>query len=129
MNGSEPASIVFQDDATVAFMDIRQFNPGHTLVVPRRHIADIRELDAETGAAIMATAVRIARAVDTAFPNQGLSIWHSVGPAANQEIPHFHFHIHPRLLGDGLFRTYPRRPDETDRATLEAYADRLRKHL
>lgn len=129
VTGRETASIVFEDETTVAFMDVRQFHPGHTLIVPRRHIADILELDAATAAAIMAAAIRIARAVDAAFPNQGLTIWHSMGPAANQEVPHFHLHIHPRLLGDRLFRPYPRLPDEPQRSTLDAHAARWRQHL
>lgn len=69
----------------MAFVDLRQFNVGHTLVIPREHIQDVRGLDEVTGAALMATTARIARAVSTAFPNDGLSLWQSIGPAAFQE--------------------------------------------
>lgn len=51
--GTEPASIVCENDLAVAFVDLRQLNPGHVLVIPRRHLPDIRELDDATGAAVM----------------------------------------------------------------------------
>ncbi len=48
-NGTRPASIVYEDELTMAFIDIRQFHSGHTLVIPRRHVCDIRHLDETTG--------------------------------------------------------------------------------
>jgi histidine triad (HIT) family protein len=90
MAGRAPGDVIYQDDLTVAFIDPRQYHPGHVLVVPRKHINDIRELDPTIGARLMNTLIRIARAVDRAFPSEGMSVWHSVGPAAFQEIPHMH---------------------------------------
>lgn len=121
-----PASVVFEDPLTVAFLDQRQFHPGHTLVVPRRHLADVRELDHATGAALMATVARIARAVGRAFPAPGLSLWHAIGEAASQEVPHLHIHVHPRLPGDDLLRVYPRAPATPDSETLERHAACIR---
>jgi len=126
---SKPASIVVEDERTIAAVDLRQFHPGHILVIPRQHINDVRDLDPETGAAVMATVTRVARAVAHAFPNQGLSLWHSIGEAADQEVPHMHIHIHPRLLGDGLLRIYPSLAPEPERATLEQYAALVKVHL
>jgi histidine triad (HIT) family protein len=83
---------------------------GHTLVIPRQHLRDVRELDGATGAALMASVARLARAVTVTFPNRGLSVWHSIGEAADQEVPHLHFHVHPRMPGDGLLRVYPSAP-------------------
>lgn len=129
VQGTRPASIVYEDDLTVAFVDLRQFHPGHTLVIPRRHIPDVRDLDPTTGAALMATVSRITRAVDAAFPNEGLSLWHSIGPAAFQEVPHLHIHIHPRKTGDRFLRVYPGEPPTSDRATRDSYAARIRECL
>ena len=126
---SAPASIVWEDDLTLAFMDVRQFHPGHTLVIPRRHVQDIRELDAATGAALMAALVRISRAVAAAFPNQGLSLWHSMGEAALQEVPHLHVHVHPRLPGDGLLRIYPAPAAVPEDSLRERHAAALRACL
>ena len=126
---TRPASIVYADELTMAFIDARQFHSGHTLVIPRQHIGDIRDLDDTTGAALMATVTRVTRAVDSAFPNEGLSLWHSIGPAAFQEVPHLHIHIHPRKTGDGILQVYPSRPATPDRATRDAYAARIRESL
>lgn len=127
--GTAPASIVYEDEHTLSFVDLRQFSPGHMLVVPRRHLADVRELDEATGAALMVTVAKIARAIGKAFPNQGLSLWHSIGPAAFQEVPHLHIHVHPRVHGDGLLRVYPGRLPESGRPERDRYAALVRKQL
>jgi histidine triad (HIT) family protein len=124
-----PASVVYEDELTLAFIDVRQFHPGHTLVMPRQHFADVRELDFETGAALMATVSRVTRAVSAAFPNEGISLWHSIGPAAFQEVPHLHIHIHPRRTGDDFLRVYPEKPTKADQVTRDEYAARIRECL
>jgi histidine triad (HIT) family protein len=129
VRGTRPASIVWEDELTVAFLDLRQFHAGHTLVIPRQHLRDARELDDPTGAALMASVSRITRAVAAAFPNQGLSVWHSIGEAADQEVPHLHFHVHPRIVGDQLLRIYPKYAPEPDPATRDSYAATLRAAL
>ena len=127
--GLSPAEIVLEDDRVIAIVDRRQFHPGHTLVMPRRHLHDVRELDHATGTALMWAVVRVTRAVGAAFPNQGLSLWHSIGEAAFQEVPHLHIHVHPRILGDAILRVYPRPAATPDMAILKEYADTLRAHL
>jgi histidine triad (HIT) family protein len=129
VRGTEPASIVWDDSLTMAFIDLRQFHVGHTLVIPKRHLNDVRELDSETGAALMATVTRVTRAVGSAFPNQGLSLWHSIGEAADQEVPHMHMHVHPRKMGDQLLRVYPSAPALPERQAQDEYAAILRVHL
>jgi histidine triad (HIT) family protein len=126
---TEVASIVWEDCLTMAFVDLRQFHAGHTLVVPKRHINDVRELDSETGAALMATVTRVTRAVAASFPNQGLSLWHSIGEAADQEVPHMHVHVHPRKLGDLMLRIYPSAPALPERQMQDEYAAILRAHM
>jgi len=127
--GSVPASIVCENELALAAVDLRQFHPGHTLVMPRQHFQDVRELDDTTGAALMAMVSRVSRAVGRAFPNQGLSVWHSIGEAAFQEVPHLHIHIHPRLIGDDVLHVYPQLPINEERSTLDSYAAILRAHL
>ncbi|MGV8940135.1 MAG: HIT family protein [Lysobacter sp.] len=129
VQGKEPASIVFEDELTMAFVDLRQFHPGHTLVIPRRHLHDVRDLDISTGTALMATVSRITRAVGSVFPNQGLSLWHSIGEAAFQEVPHLHIHVHPRMQGDGLLRVYPHAPDTPVKFARDRHAGLIREHL
>ena len=127
--GRTPATIVASDVLTVAFLDLRQFHPGHVLVVPRAHVADIRDADDATGTALIASVGRLARAIANTFPNDGLTVWHSIGPAAGQEVPHLHFHVHPRRWHDGMFRVYPGTPDHPDRKTLDEWGASLRAVL
>jgi len=129
ISGRAPATLVHRDARTIAFLDVRQANPGHVLIVPRAHVADIRDADRATAAAVMQSVARMARAVGRVFPTDGLSIWHSIGPAADQEVPHLHVHVHPRRHHDGLLRVYPRAPKRPRRATLDAWGARLRAAL
>ncbi len=126
--GTRPASVVWKDDLTLAFIDFRQFHAGHTLVIPRQHLRDVRELDDATAGAL-ALVTRITRAVARAFPSQGLSLWHSNGEAADQEVPHLHFHVLPRLRDDRMLRIYPSAPALPDRLIRDSYAQTLRSHL
>jgi histidine triad (HIT) family protein len=124
------ASVVAEDELTMAFVDLRQFHSGHVLVIPKKHFNDVRDLDERTGAAVMSMLARITRAVTKAFPNEGISIWHSIGEAAFQEVPHLHFHVHPRMHGDDFLRVYPGDlPVEADKKTCDAIAQRVREHL
>jgi histidine triad (HIT) family protein len=127
--GDVPASLVWEDEATLAFLDLRQFHAGHVLVIPRAHVPDIRVVDASTAESVMRTVVRVARAVDRVFPGDGLSIWHSAGEGANQEVPHLHIHIHPRHSGDDVLRVYPSSPPLPERASLDRWAASLRVEL
>lgn len=129
VRGLEPASLVCEDALTLAFVDLRQFHPGHVLVVPREHLHDVRDLDAATGAALMSMLSRVSRAVASVFPNEGLSLWHSIGEAGGQEVPHLHFHVHARLPGDGLLRIYPNEPGTPDKLARDAIAASVREYL
>jgi histidine triad (HIT) family protein len=126
--GEAEASVAYEDDATLAFMDLGQFAEGHTLVVPKRHVVDIFELDDATGAAVMAAAARVARGVDAAFSPHGVSIWQS-NRAPWQEVPHFHMHVLPRWREDGLLRFTPPNRDRPPRAELDRQAAAIRASL
>ena len=102
VEGREPSEVVFEDGETLAFMDINPANPGHTLVIPKRHVRDIYELDDETAAAVMRTTVRVSRAIKRALQPDGMNLVQSNERAASQDIFHFHIHIIPRWYGDGL---------------------------
>lgn len=125
--GTLPASFVHEDDQVVAFMDLRQAVPGHVLVVPRRHVETVFDLDEDTAAQLMRVAVRIARAAEAAFAPDGLNLWQSNREAGGQEVPHVHLHVEPRMAGDGLLRIYPDAlPAPAPRSELERLATSLR---
>jgi histidine triad (HIT) family protein len=123
--GTLPASVVADEPHALAIVDLRQFHAGHVIVISRAHVHDIRDADATTVAAVFDLTARVARAVQHAFTPEGLSLWHSAGEAANQEVPHLHVHIHPRRLHDQVLDVYPSPPTLPDRATLDAVRDRV----
>ncbi len=127
--GRLPATVIAEDAECIAFIDLRQFHDGHVLVIPRAHVADLRSATDHTAVAVMRMLVRVTRAVSERFPGDGLSIWHSAGPGAHQEVPHLHFHVHPRYVGDDVLRVYPTAPELPDRATLEVLGTTLRRAL
>jgi histidine triad (HIT) family protein len=126
--GRAEASVAYEDDATLAFMDLRQFHPGHTLVVPKRHIKDIYELDSETGGTLMVAVRLVAGAVRDAFQPHGINLWQSNG-APWQEVFHLHIHILPRWRDDGLLRFAPERLPRPPRPELDEQAARIRAAL
>lgn len=99
-----PAHIVYEDAATLAFMDRYPMRSGHTLVVPKRHSRDAFDISPEDAASAMRSAVRVARAVKAALGCDGVNIFQSSGSAAGQTVFHYHVHVLPRWRGDGLIK-------------------------
>ena len=122
-----PATVVHEDEHTLAFMDIGQVNPGHVLVAVKRHAENIFELDEAPGAAAFRAAARVARAIRAAFSPQGLSVYQANGKAAGQTVFHFHIHLVPRYDGDGMELTWPVK--NPPREKLGEYADKIRAKL
>jgi histidine triad (HIT) family protein len=100
-----------------------------TLVIPKRHIENIFELDDGTGAALTRTLVRVAGAVRAAFTPDGMNIWQSNGVAGGQEVFHLHFHVLPRSDQDGMLKFFPSRPGYPSRSELDEQAARIRSDL
>lgn len=99
----QPASLVYQDELCTAFMDIQPINPGHLLVVPNRHAANLVMLDPETGARLFQVAQRLAQAVRQSGVNcEGVNFFLADGEAAGQDVFHVHLHVIPRYRGDGF---------------------------
>lgn len=130
IEGRAAGSRVAEDAQVIAFMDLRQPLPGHVLVVPRRHVRTIHDLDVADAGALMAMAVRVARALRDADDAPGLTLWQSNGEAAGQEVPHVHLHLQPRRLRDGLYRLYPHGlPTPAPRTRLDELAAALRARI
>ena len=122
--GEIPSARVFEDELTLAFMDLGQVNPGHVLVASKRHAATLFDLTPDEAAALMRTAQRIALAVRAAFDPDGVMLLQANGAVAGQTVGHVHLHVVPRHAGDGIDFSWPRK--EPGPAALEGYAERLR---
>lgn len=99
--GDIPCDKVFEDDATFAFLDIRPINPGHVLVIPKVHHANIYDIPSDVFARVMETTRMLAPKIKSAMSADGINIGMNNDPAAGQVIFHAHVHIIPRFDGDG----------------------------
>jgi histidine triad (HIT) family protein len=122
-----PATVVHEDEHTLAFMDIGQVNPGHVLVAVKKHVENIFTLEDAQAAAVFCSAARVARAIRGAFEPQGLSVYQANGAAAGQTVFHLHLHLVPRYEGDGMALTWPVK--NPPREKLAEYAEKIRAKL
>jgi histidine triad (HIT) family protein len=100
--GEMPATIVDEDERTIAFMDIAPATRGHALVIPRAHAGDLLSVDPEDLWAVMVAARRLAARVKDRLGADGVNLINSCGAAAWQTVFHFHVHVIPRYDGDPL---------------------------
>jgi histidine triad (HIT) family protein len=126
-DGEIPSKKIYEDDATLAFMDINPLNTGHCLVVPKRHAATIWDADVADLQATIATAQKIAIALVAAVKPDGLNMLQANGAAAFQSVPHFHLHLIPRWVRDGKGFDWKLVPG--DRAQIATVGDRVRAAL
>ena len=125
--GEIPAARVYEDALTLAFMDMGQVNPGHVLVATKRHAATLLDITDSEAAAVMQTAQRVARAVQTVFDPPGLTLLQANGREGDQTVFHFHMHVVPRHAQDGIALTWPRK--EPGAQVLQDYARQLSAEL
>jgi len=120
--GEAPATVVDQDEHTVAFMDINPWHPGHALVVPRRHSESLLEVGEEDLGHAFAAAQRLAARMRERLGCERVILWNSCGAAAGQVVMHFHIHVIP---AESEGPELPRLPDASP-AEIDAAAAALR---
>ena len=122
--GEIPSSKVYEDDQVVAFLDISQVTPGHTLVVPKQHFRNLLEMDADSTSQLFARVPDIARKVMKATGAKGMNILNNNEEIAGQTVFHTHVHLAPRYEEtDGLqisFETH-----EPDFSALAQLAEKI----
>lgn len=105
-----PSAKVYEDEHSLAFLDINPVNPGHTLLVPKQHFANLYETSDETLRELMPVIKKLAIAVKKAVSADGINIGMNNDSAAGQLIFHAHIHIIPRHLEDGFKHWHSKRP-------------------
>jgi histidine triad (HIT) family protein len=125
--GTIPCLKLHEDDETLAFMDINPVHDGHCLVIVKAHHPTLFELPPAAFAAAGRTAIKLAAAVNAALKPDGLNLLQANGPGAAQSVPHFHLHILPRWMKDGLAVNWTPKPG--DRQRIAEIADRIRAAL
>ena len=122
--GTSPSYSVYEDEHTMAFMDALPMTPGHVLVIPKRHVTDLFELDADLGGPLFASARRVANQQRSVLGALGVNLLNNNGRAADQSQFHIHLHLVPRYGGDRLLHPWER--TFGDRHEMKQLAERLR---
>ena len=126
-----PASIVYEDGFTLAFLGIRPMIPGHTLVIPKSHAPYLEDLPRDTSGPILDTARKVAAALRrSGLRCEAVNLWLANGKEAGQEVFHVHFHVLPRFRGDGFgIRAGAGYGQMPERAELDAHAEQIRRAI
>ena len=99
--GEREASVVYEDDRLLGFMDLHPVNPGHVLLVPKEHATAMADVDEDTGAHVFRIAMRMQQAIRRSDVRcEGINLFVADGEAAFQDVFHFHLHVIPRFEGD-----------------------------
>jgi histidine triad (HIT) family protein len=126
VNKEIPSDIVYEDDDTMAFLDIRPVAKGHTLVIPKKHSQNILDTDDETLAKVMVTCKKVGKAMVEAVGATAFNTGSNNGKASGQEVFHLHFHLIPRFAKDGL-KTWPHK--ESEPKTRTELAERIKSNI
>jgi histidine triad (HIT) family protein len=126
LRGEIPAFKVYEDERTLAFMDVMPQSEGHTLVIPKTAARNLFDIDPESLASLIKSTQHVAKAVQKAFKPDGMRIIQFNEPAAGQTVFHIHFHIVPCYEGETL-RGHSR--EMADKAVLAEHAERVIRAL
>ncbi len=102
VNKEIPAKIILEDEKTLAFLDIKPVNPGHILVIAKKHYPSIEEIREEDLSAVVLTLKKMGKRIKEKLGYSGYNVNLNNDKVAGQEIPHLHFHLIPRTSDDGL---------------------------
>ena len=99
--GEREASVVYEDERLLGFMDLHPVNPGHVLLVPKEHATAMADVDEDTGVHVFRIAMRMQQAIRRSDVRcEGINLFVADGEAAFQDVFHFHLHVIPRFEGD-----------------------------
>ena len=122
--GGTPAHVVYSDDHTVAFLDLRPVFPGHVLLVPREHHETLTDLPPALVEPLFTAARRLAAGVQTAMEADGTFV--AMNNTVSQSVPHLHVHVVPRRRKDGLRGFFWPRQRYAGEEEMEGVAARIR---
>jgi histidine triad (HIT) family protein len=102
VKGKIPSERVFENQSVFAFLDVSPLNEGHVLVIPKKHCADLFDIDLATLRDVSAAAQLIAQRMKDALGAKGVNLFNFSGEAGEQGVPHFHMHVVPRYTDDAI---------------------------
>ena len=130
INGDIPSVKVYEDEHVFAFMDIAPLTKGHTLLIPKQHVADLLDMPEDVARNLYASAPKIANALKAAFNPQGMNTVNNNGAFAGQTVFHYHLHLIPRYdENDGLQVTWGAQPGKFAPEEMQQLAAQINEHL
>lgn len=105
-NGVFSTNVVYEDDDFTVFLDASPAAEGHTLIVPKKHVANAFELPDDLGAKVYPVVKKVAARQKEVLGCDGVNVLQNNGPAAGQTVFHFHVHVIPRFDGDGVMKDW-----------------------
>jgi histidine triad (HIT) family protein len=128
VRGEVPASVIFEDDICIAFMDVFPINEGHSLLIPKKHFVNMFDVDEDVVAHLAIRLVDLTKRVKKATGEEGVINIVANGEGAGQEVPHLHFHAIPRSKGALFGFKFPpgHRDSMADRNDLDSVAKKIR---
>ena len=121
--GDIPSMRVYEDEDCIATLDIGPANPGHTLIIPKKHVKDLTELDEALAGKLLMAAKKIGMRQMERLGADGFNIVQNNGEAAGQSVLHFHIHVIPRFKDDGAVGLW--KPGNPSKDELSEIADKL----
>jgi histidine triad (HIT) family protein len=121
----EDLEVVCETPNWVAFFPLEPATPGHTLIIPKTHVADYWDLDAEQASDLSLAALQVGQAIQRAISPEGMNLITSAGQAAEQSVFHLHLHVVPRWRRDGFGEIWPHGHRYEDSELVDV-ADRIR---
>ena len=125
LRGEIPAIKVYEDERTLAFMDIMPQADGHTLVIPKAPATTLLDLPADDAAYTIQVVQKVARAIEKALDAKGIVLMQLSGEAAGQTVPHVHFHLVPSSIHD--MRQHAAQMGDQDQ--IKALAEKIKQAL
>lgn len=131
VNNELPGYKLYEDEDVIAFMDIQPINPGHLLIIPKKHAELVSEVDDD----VLQKMIVVAKKLNTAIRKSGLkaegvNFFLADGEAAGQEVFHVHLHVFPRFKNDGFGIKFPENyRNKTDVSELKIIAEKIKSSL
>jgi len=128
VRGEVPASVIFEDKFTMAFMDIFPISKGHCLLIPKQHYENMLYVDTKVAKHLAVRLAELTRKVHSEFEPDGIINVIANGVGAGQEVPHLHIHVIPRNEGDRFGFLFPDdyREEMAPRDELDSVAKAIR---
>ncbi len=127
LQGQIPSVKLFESDAFLVFLDINPLNKGHALIIPRQHMETVFSMEPSCGIELFSIICRVGQAIMQATGATGLNVLQNNYVDAGQAVPHVHWHLIPRVAGDGLLPWHP--GTYSDSQEMAALAEKIRVAL